>query len=67
MVGKSREIIENMATVRVGIIGDYDRKSPTHLQTDAALSHTAAALSVQIFSQWLLTDETHDFAPFDAL
>ncbi|MHB2008578.1 MAG: CTP synthase C-terminal region-related (seleno)protein [Acidobacteriaceae bacterium] len=56
-----------MATMRVGIIGDYDRNSPTHLQTDAALSHTATALGVQISSQWLPTDETHDLALFDAL
>ena len=54
--------------VKVGIIGDYDKTSPTHLLTAASLSHTAAAaLGVPHSSQWLSTDTPHDFAQFDAL
>jgi CTP synthase (UTP-ammonia lyase) len=57
---------DNNGMVKVGIIGDYDKTSPTHLLTDAALSHTATAPGVPYFSQWLPTDATHDLALFDA-
>jgi CTP synthase (UTP-ammonia lyase) len=60
-------------SVRVGVIGDFDRKRHTHIATNDALSHAARALAVAIESTWLptlsLDDESSKgkLKQFDAL
>jgi CTP synthase (UTP-ammonia lyase) len=41
--------------VNIGIVGDLDANHPSHLATDAALNHAAAALSVAVDCSWLST------------
>jgi CTP synthase (UTP-ammonia lyase) len=56
-----------MTNIQVGIIGDYDETFPPHLQTDAALRHSAEDLEIKVSSGWLPTDQQHDYELFDAL
>ena len=44
-----------MTTIRVGVIGDYNGR-PTHLATDEALNHCAAALGTSVDITWLATE-----------
>jgi CTP synthase (UTP-ammonia lyase) len=59
--------------VRVGIIGDSDPDSPSHIATDAAIGHGADALGIAVDIDWLPTpaldgpDPTAILAPYDAL
>jgi CTP synthase (UTP-ammonia lyase) len=55
------------APLRIGIIGDYDPKNVSHLQTDDALQHVAGKLKMAIDAQWLPTDEEHELEVFDGL
>jgi len=48
--------------MRFGIIGDFDPNNPTHVGTNSALNH-AGPCSIE----WLATNETHDYGPFDGL
>ncbi len=41
--------------LKVGIIGDYDPQFRSHIATEGALGHAAAALSVSVHSSWLPT------------
>ncbi len=41
--------------LRVGIIGDLNPSLPSHVATNAALSHAAGSLSVTLDSSWLPT------------
>ena len=41
--------------LKIGIIGDYNPMFRVHLTTDAALSHSAAALEIPIDVAWLPT------------
>ncbi|MBN1978259.1 MAG: hypothetical protein JW918_12755 [Anaerolineae bacterium] len=41
--------------LKVGIIGDFDPKYPSHVATDEALGHAAGALSVDLECSWLDT------------
>jgi CTP synthase (UTP-ammonia lyase) len=41
--------------LKVGIIGDYQAISGSHLATDAALQHAAGALSIGVDVVWLPT------------
>ena len=41
--------------VRIGVLGDFDRKSPTLPALDKSLQHAAAKLSLTVESQWLAT------------
>jgi CTP synthase (UTP-ammonia lyase) len=50
--------------VRIGVIGDFNPKNPTHLATNAGLQHAAAALNKNLDIVWLPTDRPHDFAQF---
>jgi CTP synthase (UTP-ammonia lyase) len=43
------------ASLKVGIIGDYNPASRFHVATDAALQHTAGTLSVTVDAVWLPT------------
>lgn len=53
--------------VRVGIIGDFDRKRHTHVATNDALNHAARALAVAIESTWLPTLSLDDESSQDKL
>jgi len=60
-------------SLRVGIIGDFSSRYPSHLATNEALSHAAAVLAVTVDCFWLptqsLDDEDSEIAlkQFDAL
>ena len=41
--------------LKVGIIGDYDPNLLSHIPTNEALRHAAAALSVSVHSSWVPT------------
>ncbi len=41
--------------VRIGILGDYDPKSPTLPAIEKSLQHAATKLQIQVESQWLPT------------
>ncbi len=55
--------------IKAGIIGDYDPASVNHLNTDAALQHAAASLSLAIETEWLPTDKVKkkDLPEYDLL
>jgi CTP synthase (UTP-ammonia lyase) len=61
------------ASLKVGIIGDYNPASRFHVATDAALQHAAGALAVSVDVMWLPTlplADTRgqaDLRQFDAL
>ena len=42
-------------TVRIGILGDFDPKSPTLPAVDRSLQHAAAKLNLPIESRWIAT------------
>jgi CTP synthase (UTP-ammonia lyase) len=44
-----------MPAVKIGIVGDFNPRFPTHLAIDAALEHTATALGITIEANWLPT------------
>lgn len=44
-----------MASIRVGVIGDYDGR-PTHLATNEALNHCASALDTSADITWIPTE-----------
>lgn len=46
-----------MTTIRLGIIGDFNPANQTHLATNAAIEHAAAALAVQATGEWLPTPQ----------
>lgn len=47
----------NLHTVRVAIVGDFDRDKHSHWSTEAALFHAAARLEVSVVPRWIATDE----------
>jgi CTP synthase (UTP-ammonia lyase) len=59
--------------LRVGVIGDFDRKMRSHIPTNEALSHAAEALSVSVEPSWIPTESLGDggigdtLAQYDAL
>lgn len=46
-----------MTAVRVGIVGDFDRRKPSHWATEAALFHAAARVGVRVEPCWVSTTE----------
>ncbi len=42
-------------SVRIGILGDFDPKSPTLPAVDASLQHASAKLNIKVDSEWLPT------------
>jgi len=60
-------------SLRVGILGDFSSRYPSHLATNEALSHAAAALAVAVDCSWLPTQSLEDegseitLKQFDAL
>ncbi|MGB6944104.1 MAG: hypothetical protein WBE37_17020 [Bryobacteraceae bacterium] len=55
-----------MAT-RIGIIGDYNPRNPTHIATTNGIQHAAEALGEAIEPVWLPTDQPHEFGNFQGL
>lgn len=43
--------------VRIGIIGDFRASSPTHVPTNDAIQHAAAALGLAVESAWIPTED----------
>ena len=41
--------------VRIGIVGDYNKDSRSHVATNKALTHTAESLSISLEYEWLPT------------
>lgn len=57
-----------MASVtRIGIIGDYNEKNPTHIATNTGIQHAAEALGERIEAIWLPTDQPHQYEGFHGL
>lgn len=44
-----------MTELRIGVVGDYNPRSPYHLSTTAAIEHAAAALGVEVNVDWIPT------------
>jgi CTP synthase (UTP-ammonia lyase) len=42
-------------SIPIGIVGDFDASRPTHVATEAGLSHAATALGVDVEASWLPT------------
>jgi CTP synthase (UTP-ammonia lyase) len=55
---------------RIGVIGDYDAR-PTHLATNAAISHSSDTLGIKTKTYWLATStlakSTRDLSHYDGL
>lgn len=55
--------------MKLAIIGEFDAAFEPHAQTNAAVSHSAAALRMDVLSEWISTsdDRINDLSDFDAL
>ena len=42
-------------TLKIGIIGDFDKGRPSQVRTDEALNHVSKKLSIAIDAVWLPT------------
>ena len=47
--------MESEKSIPIGIIGDFDASRPTHVATEAGLSHAATELGVDVEASWLPT------------
>lgn len=56
-----------MATVKIGIIGDYRPEAETHRATNDGLQHAGAALGAGVEATWLATDEAHRLEEYAGL
>jgi CTP synthase (UTP-ammonia lyase) len=56
-----------MASIRIGIIGDFDAGNPTHAFTDAGIAHAAASMGASIATVWLPTDRPANYRQFQGL
>src|ERR1041384_3003953 len=62
-----------MGTLRIGIVGDFDRGKHSHWATEAALFHAASARGARVEPRWVPTQVVGSqraadvLAPFDAL
>jgi CTP synthase (UTP-ammonia lyase) len=52
---------------RIGIIGDYNARNPTHVATTNSFQHASDALGQPIEAVWLATDEAQEFGKFQGL
>jgi CTP synthase (UTP-ammonia lyase) len=46
-----------MTAAPIAVIGEYNSENPTHLATDEAISHCAAALNLPVETRWIGTEE----------
>ena len=59
--------------IKIGIVGDFNPRSPYHIATNDSLNHAAAALSIAVNISWVPTESLDgvDVAtmlkPFNAL
>ncbi len=55
--------------MKLAIIGEFDAEFEPHAQTNAAVSHSAAMLGLNVQADWISTsdDRIKDLAEFDAL
>lgn len=55
--------------MRLAIIAEYDSEFEPHVQTDAAIAHSASALKIDVEYEWLSTvdDRVTDLSEFHAL
>ena len=42
--------------LKIGIIGDYSEKKPSHTATDDALNHAAKAIGLAVECEWIPTE-----------
>jgi CTP synthase (UTP-ammonia lyase) len=67
------EVFEVSQLLKIGVIGDFDRKMRSHIPTNEALSHAAEALAVPVEPSWIPTESLSDggireaLARYDAL
>lgn len=63
----------SMNTVRIGVVGDFDRGKHSHWATEAALFHAAAKLGVKVEPRWVETpraaeaDHARTLSAFDGI
>jgi CTP synthase (UTP-ammonia lyase) len=58
----------NMTTVtRIGIIGDFNAKNPTHIATTNGIQHVSDALGKPFEAVWLTTDQPQEFGEYQGL
>ncbi len=51
-------------TTRIGIIGDFNPKNPTHVATNDGIQHAAEVLGKSFEAVWLDTDRPQDYEGF---
>lgn len=56
-------------SVRIGIIGDFDAKNPTHVGTDEAFRHAGGTIGIDVQAEWVPTvhlsdSASHALAPY---
>jgi CTP synthase (UTP-ammonia lyase) len=56
-----------MKTSKIGIIGDFNPRNPTHIFTNDGIQHAAETLGTPIEAVWLPTDETAEYSKFQGL
>jgi CTP synthase (UTP-ammonia lyase) len=59
--------MSHMALTKIGIIGDYNQDHPLHPATVKSLERAGHLLSRTIHTEWLPTDQPHDYSRFDGL
>jgi len=55
------------ATIRIGVIGDFDESNATHVATNRGIQHGAEVLGQKFDMVWLPTDEAQDLGAFTGL
>lgn len=51
----TREVKSMQATLKIGIIGDFNPQNSTHLATNQSIVHAAEATGQQVVVEWLPT------------
>jgi CTP synthase (UTP-ammonia lyase) len=59
--------MDSMAKTTIGIIGDYNPHHRLHSATVKALTIAGNLLATEIQTEWLATDQQHDFSRYDGL
>jgi CTP synthase (UTP-ammonia lyase) len=61
------DAVDMAASIRIGIIGDFNPDNATHVATDNGLQHAAEYLGVAIESEWLPTERAAEYENFQGL